>query len=97
MQDRVFTAENMAKKNWDCNPTCQLCLALLETTTHLLIKCNYTEAVRNRIADYWELPSYHTLTNLLRPSDWVQLITKHGTKKQKQYKAGVLFYFWWGI
>lgn len=97
MHDRVLTAENMLKKNWDCNPTCQFCLVEPETTPHLLTKCNYTEVIWDEIADYWGLPSYIELAASQRPFDWVRQITEHGTKKEKQYKAGILLYFWWGI
>lgn len=64
MHDRVLTADNMMKKNWDCNPTCPLCLALDETTTHLLTKCNYTQAVWNTVADQWNLPLYDEVVTL---------------------------------
>jgi hypothetical protein len=42
----VLTAENMAKRNWPCDPKCSFCLCLDETTEHILIlsECNYTEA-----------------------------------------------------
>ncbi|GJN23572.1 hypothetical protein PR202_gb11234 [Eleusine coracana subsp. coracana] len=83
MHDRVLTAENMQKKNWDCDPNCQFCLVAPETIAHLLSKCNYTEAVWNEIAYYWDLPSYLELHDLQRPFDWMKQITEQGTKKEK--------------
>jgi hypothetical protein len=43
MHDRVLTADNMIKKNWQCNSVCSLCFYMHETS-HLVTQCNYTEA-----------------------------------------------------
>jgi hypothetical protein len=48
----------MAKKNWQCDPNCQLYFCELETIQHLLIDCNYAEATWNIIAPQNNLPNY---------------------------------------
>jgi hypothetical protein len=47
---KVPTADNLAKKNWPCNPSCALCFCEPETNNHLLMECNFAEAVWDRIA-----------------------------------------------
>jgi hypothetical protein len=44
LHNKALSADNMAKKNWQCDPNCQLCFCELETIQHLLIDCNYAEA-----------------------------------------------------
>jgi hypothetical protein len=36
MHDRAPAVDNLARKNWSCNPTCSLCLCQLKTSMHLL-------------------------------------------------------------
>ncbi|GJM88808.1 hypothetical protein PR202_ga05374 [Eleusine coracana subsp. coracana] len=36
LHNRALTADNLAKKNWPCEPTCPLCYCIPETTQHLL-------------------------------------------------------------
>lgn len=47
---KLQTADNLMKKNWPCDPNCALCYYILETTDHLLTRCNFAEAVWNRVA-----------------------------------------------
>jgi hypothetical protein len=89
MHDRVLTANNMLKKNWSCEYN----WSLHETTEHLLIQCNYTEAVWNLVAAFFQLPSYGHLLSELRPCDWVQSFLSLGTKKEKEINLRILFTF----
>jgi hypothetical protein len=57
LHDMVLTADNLLKRNWDCNYNCSLCLCIHETTEHLLTRCNFSEAVW----DQWQ----NVLTSLL--------------------------------
>jgi hypothetical protein len=45
LHDRVLTTHNLIKRGWPCSYTCTLCSCLHETTKHLLIEWNFTEAV----------------------------------------------------
>jgi hypothetical protein len=94
LHNRILTADNMLKKNWDYNPNCSLCLCLLETTDHLLAKCNFVEAVWNIIASHFHLPNYDTMRGMDNYSDWITLLISNGSKKQKRVKLGILFTFW---
>jgi hypothetical protein len=43
LHNRAITADNMAKKNWDCDPFCPLYFCMQETTSHILIHYNNVE------------------------------------------------------
>jgi hypothetical protein len=45
LHNRALTVDNMLKKNWPCNPLCPLCYCQQETTEHILLQCNYVEAL----------------------------------------------------
>jgi hypothetical protein len=40
-----FLHQTICGKNWSCEETCSFCLCLFESANHLLLHCNYTEAV----------------------------------------------------
>lgn len=96
MHNRLLTADNMIKRNWDCNPICPLCLSAAETTTLLLTECNYIEPVWNNIAAHFLLPDYNAMKGAGRPQEWVRHLIQSGTK-DKEMKLGYLFAFWWAI
>jgi hypothetical protein len=45
LHNKILLTDNMAKKNWECNPTCALCYYMPEMIDHLVTKCNYSEAL----------------------------------------------------
>lgn len=80
------------------NETCSLCLCNPETTTHLLTKCNFTEAAWNAVAELYHLPTYNDLSWITNPSDWIRELRKKGNSKvEKLRNVGILLYFWWQI
>jgi hypothetical protein len=78
MHDRVLTADNMAAKNWPCNPICSLCYCLPEITSHLLTQYNFTEASWNIIASHFSLPQCSVLASMGGPKKWMQQIKSKG-------------------
>jgi hypothetical protein len=68
-----------------------------ETTEHLLIKCNYTEAVWNLIAPTLHVKDYSLMIQLGGPKDWVNELLRSGSSKMKKINLGALFSFWWMI
>jgi hypothetical protein len=97
MHDRGLTADNMSKKNWPCNEFCSLCFCIHETTSHLLIACNFTEAVWNLVANKFHLLELFGFSSSDGPVGWVSFLTSSGSTKQKRRKLGILFTFWWRI
>jgi hypothetical protein len=68
-----------------------------ETTPHILIECNYTEAVWNLVVDKIDLPMYSNLSVSDNPMDWVQSLVRTGSKRDRKKNLGVLITFWWLI
>jgi hypothetical protein len=97
MHNRVLTANNMLKKNWPCNQICSLCYYLQETTHHLLADCNYTEAVWDRVANSFNLPSYSDLQNEEGPLQWLNKILRLGHHRERRKRLGILLTVWWMI
>jgi hypothetical protein len=62
LHDRVLTTHNMIKRNWPRNHDFILCLCMHETPEHLPMQCNYTEAVWNKIASQFTLPTYEQMS-----------------------------------
>jgi hypothetical protein len=96
MHDKVLTAHNLIKRNWDCNYNYSMFLCLYETTEHLLTQCNYVEAAWNIIAPRNRLSSYAQMPRDEGATQWVRHNLKTGTKEKKE-KLGALFIFWWWV
>lgn len=97
IHDRVLTADNLAKKNWPHNEHCTMCYCQFETTAHLLIRCNYTEAVWSTIAAQLNLPNFTHMSSLEGPIDWVSKLEQAESKQARKMNLGNLFFFWWNI
>jgi hypothetical protein len=63
LQDRVWTSDRLARRNWDHIPVCVLCRAVLETALHLLAECRYTRRV-------WALVVSWVGSHDLEPEGW---------------------------
>jgi hypothetical protein len=97
LQDIVLTANNMIKKNWSCDYYCSLCLCMHETTEHLLVRCNFSEAVWNLVAAKFNMPCYIQLSHAAQPVDWFRRQLIGSSKKERKRRLGVLLTFWWWI
>jgi hypothetical protein len=93
MHDKALTADNMEKKNWQCDTTCALCFCQYETTSHLLTNCNYSEACWGKLANSFALPEYEHLCNLQGPLEWLRFFLLKYKKNERKEKLGYLFMF----
>jgi hypothetical protein len=64
-----------------------------ETTSHILIHCNYVEPLWNAIDGHFNLP----MINFREPVQWVTFLLQGGDHNSKRKKFGILFCFWWQI
>jgi hypothetical protein len=88
----------MLKKIWPCNSICPLCLCIQETADHLLMKCNFTEALWQGFSSMFNLPHYVVLGSLEGLVDWVLHLSASGNGvKKREKKLGLLFFFWWKV
>jgi hypothetical protein len=63
LQDRVWTSERLARRNWDHCPICPLCKNAQETALHIATDCKYTCCVWTAVATWIGTPE-------LLPSEW---------------------------
>lgn len=57
-QDRVWTSERLARRNWDHNTMCPLCRVMPEMMLHLLEDCRYSRRVWNHLATWLGLDDF---------------------------------------
>jgi hypothetical protein len=96
LHNKILTADNMAKKNWDCNPICPLCFCMPETANHLLTKCNFFEALWRALAPRLNLPQYNMLNSLGGPLEWVCHLAI-GSSSSRRKMLGLVFFIWWNL
>jgi hypothetical protein len=97
IQGKSLTADNLAKKNWPCNPHCPLCYCMNETNEHLLAECNFTEAIWDKIAHDLQVHPVLVPFHKGNISSWIEAAGRAGNKKQQHINAGIVFLFWWNI
>lgn len=51
-QNRAWTSDRLAQRNWDHSSSCPLCRTTTETTLHLLSECRYLRRVWSLITDW---------------------------------------------
>lgn len=72
MQNRVWTADRLAKRGWpNCGP-CPLCQQVPESIDHILFKCRFTIRIWGMVKDWLQLVHVDTSTwPLIRSTkDW---------------------------
>jgi hypothetical protein len=97
LHNKLLTAENMIKRNWECDEFCSLYLCIHETASHLLTECNFMEAVWNLVAHIFALPNYGVWIATGGPKDWVQKLLCASAVLEKIRNLGILFMTWWEI
>jgi hypothetical protein len=55
-----------------------------ETTPHILTQCNFTEAVWDRVASKFNLPSFSEMANESGTVVWMRRLASNGSKKEKK-------------
>jgi hypothetical protein len=63
LQNRVWTSDRLARREWDHCPSCPLCRETMESAHHLLASCRFTCRV-------WTLVAGWTSLVELRPAEW---------------------------
>jgi hypothetical protein len=51
-QDRVWTSDRPARRNWDHSPVCPLCRTTPETTLHIMAYCRYSRQIWSQVATW---------------------------------------------
>jgi hypothetical protein len=95
LHGKLLTADMLAIRGWEHNPTCPLCLAAPETATHLCKDCPFTKAIWSRLQS-WDAedpgPQPHSFPTI---SDWWDEIIQGKDKKEQRRINGRLLYAIW--
>lgn len=59
LQNRVWTSDRLARRDWDHRPSCPLCRATMETAHHLVFSCRYTRRVWASVSGWTGLANLH--------------------------------------
>jgi hypothetical protein len=97
LHNRALMADNMQKKNWPCDTTCSLCFCQQEKTAHLLLYCNFSEALWDVVAHHHSLPAYGALCLFQEPGQWITHLIEHNARAEKHKRLGILFFVWWHL
>jgi hypothetical protein len=97
LHGRILTIDLMAKKHWPCNLSCSLCFCELKNAPHLLLNCNFSDAVWNITTHRCNLPSYSDLGSNAKSLQWVNFLNSSSSKKERLDKLDILFSFWWEL
>ena len=62
LQDRIWTADRLAKRGWPNCDMCPLCKRVQESGTHLLYKCRYTRRLWSLVIDKYHILGLDTNT-----------------------------------
>jgi hypothetical protein len=65
LQNRVWTSDRLARRNWDHSPSCPLCRRTMETSLHMVCECCYTRRI-------WATAAAWTGLRHLHPDEWPQ-------------------------
>jgi hypothetical protein len=76
---------------------CPFCFCHFETGDHMLLECNFSEAIWHIIASKYHLPSYNSLMSKGRLRAWVNHFANEGNKQVRKIKLGILVSFWWHL
>jgi len=84
-QNRVWTSDRLARRDWPHSPFCPLCRSVRESAHHLLSECRYTGKIWQHVADWVAYPELSP--NAWRPSDsactwWLNIATMPGVPKK---------------
>jgi hypothetical protein len=63
IQNRIWTADRLAARNWPHELTCVLCRAALELGLHLFVECRFTKRI-------WEEAAVWVAVEGMKPSSW---------------------------
>jgi hypothetical protein len=57
------------------------------------VECNYTEVAWNLVPAAMTLPNYASMAAAGGPNQWIQVLNKVGSKKERKKNVGILCIF----
>lgn len=94
LQNRLWTADRLARRNWQNCGLCPLCKSTPETVDHLLLHCRFTARVWSLLKDWLALSFDQSLWATLSLKEWWHAMTSGGVNNRKAVASLVLLTSW---
>jgi len=82
VESKILTADKLMSKHWPCNPICSLCNNDQETAEHLVLQCNFSRQVWEKMTD-WSQQLVQPPQNGIQILDWWEKELAHLPKKKE--------------
>ena len=99
IQNKILTADNLARRGWPHQTQCVLCNGPLETGQHLCLLYPFAQAVWHQVLS-WEsldLPQETNPTNFVCISDRWETTAKIVHKNQRRDFNSLVIYIMWNL
>jgi hypothetical protein len=96
VQNRLWTADRLAKRGWPHPTTCQLCRCCPETARHLLFECRFSKRIWNAAASWLSCPDLIRCLGTGRPKvlEYWQAIARTPTSSTKGLRTAIVLIAW---
>ena len=96
VQNRLWTADRLAKRGWPHQPSCQLCRCSPETARHMLFECRYSKRIWSAAASWLSCPEL--LLNMgsgrSKVVDYWQALARSPSSSPKGLKTAIMLITW---
>jgi hypothetical protein len=96
VQNRLWTADRLAKRGWPHTPSCQLCRCTPETARHILFECRYSRRIWSAAASWLSCPDLLLSMGTNRPKvlEYWQATAKSPSSSPKGLKTAIMLIAW---
>ncbi|KAK1610430.1 hypothetical protein QYE76_034103 [Lolium multiflorum] len=96
VQNRLWTADRLAKRGWPHQPSCQLCRCSPETARHLLFECRFSKRIWIAAASWLDCPDLIRCLGAGRSRvlDYWHAIAKTPTSSPKGLRTAIMLISW---
>ena len=96
VQNRLWTADRLAKRGWPHQPSCQLCRCSPETARHMLFECRYSKRIWSAAASWLSCPELLLSMGSGRPKvvDYWQALARSPSSSPKGLKTAIMLITW---
>ena len=99
IQNKLLTADNLARRGWPHQPSCALCNGPIESGLHLCLTCPFAHEVWNTVLA-WEsfsLPQHVDWSNISSISEWWEKTETLFPQDRKREFNGLVIYTMWNL
>lgn len=97
LQQKILTANNLAKRGWPHDPICKLCNGAPKTPTHLCRTCPYTTTVWDQLIRWTGLQGLPPIQGQSSIYRWWKQCRRRVDQTHKAVFDGLIIHFWWII